>query len=39
MAKALGDGTSNLERLAVWKKDLLGGLGDQTEIWITLGRL
>jgi hypothetical protein len=40
MTRALGDGMSNLERLAVWKKDiLLGGLGDRTKMWIVLARL
>lgn len=36
MMRALGDGTSNSERLAAWKEDiLLGGLGDV----MVLGRL
>jgi hypothetical protein len=40
MTRALGDSTSNLERLPIWKKDiLLGGLGDLTKMWITLSRL
>jgi hypothetical protein len=40
MARALGDGRNNLERLAVWKKGiLLGGLGDLMKMWIVFGRL
>jgi hypothetical protein len=38
--RELGDGMSNLERLAVWKKYFLrGGLGDLMKMWIVLGRL
>jgi hypothetical protein len=33
MAKSLGDCTSNLKALAVWKKDLLlGSLGNMTKM-------
>jgi hypothetical protein len=40
MTRALGDGTSNSERLAVWKKYiLLGDLGDLMNMCIMLGRL
>jgi hypothetical protein len=40
MTRALGDVRSNLERPAVWKKDiLLGSLGDLMKMWIVLGRL
>jgi hypothetical protein len=40
MTRALEDGMSNLERLAVWTKGiLLGGLGDLMNMWIVLGRL
>jgi hypothetical protein len=36
----MGDGTSNLERLAAWKNNiLLGGLGDLMRTCIVLGRL
>jgi hypothetical protein len=39
MARAL-DGTRNLERLAVWKKDiLLDSLADVMRLWIVLDRL
>jgi hypothetical protein len=40
MITASGGGMSNLQRLAVWKKDtLLGGLGVLMKMWIVLGRL
>jgi hypothetical protein len=36
MTRILGDGMSNLERRAVWKKDvLLSGLGDLMKMWIS----
>jgi hypothetical protein len=40
MTSAFGDDMSNLERLTIWKKDiLLGGLGDLMMMWVMLGRL
>jgi hypothetical protein len=40
MIGALEDGSSNLERPAVWKiYILLGGLGYLMKMWIMLGRL
>jgi hypothetical protein len=36
---ALGDGTSNLEGLRMWQKDiLLGGVGELMKVCIVLGR-